>query len=177
MSLRHALLGLLADRPASGYDLAKRLESSAGFAWSAKHTQIYPELNRLADGGLVEVAAEGARGRKEYRITDAGRAEVRRWLRETTPDRTQRDDSLLRVFFLWLLEPDEAAAFLRSEADVYRSFHQRLRELDAAIAWDLDDPSDLYGRLALERGLRTSDALAGWADWAAGQVSAPHPPG
>ncbi|MBA3728896.1 MAG: PadR family transcriptional regulator, partial [Actinobacteria bacterium] len=44
MSLRHALLGLLAERPMSGYDLTKVFDSSLAYVWSAKHSQIYPEL-------------------------------------------------------------------------------------------------------------------------------------
>ncbi|WP_279578861.1 PadR family transcriptional regulator [Fodinicola feengrottensis] len=61
MSLRHALLGLLHDGPASGYDLTKMFESRLErFAWHARHSQIYPELNKMAVDGLVEVIEEGA---------------------------------------------------------------------------------------------------------------------
>ena len=71
MSLSHVLLGLLADRPASGYDLLKRFEISLANVWPARQSQIYTELVQLAEGGLIKVAAEGPRGRKEYAITDA----------------------------------------------------------------------------------------------------------
>ncbi|WP_279579818.1 PadR family transcriptional regulator [Fodinicola feengrottensis] len=67
MSLRYALLGLLADEPASGYDLARTFEISLQrWAWHARHSQIYPELNKLADEGLIDVVDEGARGRRTY---------------------------------------------------------------------------------------------------------------
>ena len=108
MSLRHALLGLLAAAPASGYELTKQFEMSLGNAWGARHSQIYPELRRLAEEGLLEAGDEGARGRKEYTITPDGRAELRRWLVDTEPDRSARNEPLLRVFFLWVL-PDEEA--------------------------------------------------------------------
>ena len=76
MSLRHALLGLLAREPASGYDLTRYFEGDLGrYAWQAGHTSIYPELNKLAGRGLVEVTSEGARGAKTYDVTPAGRAE------------------------------------------------------------------------------------------------------
>src|SRR5215470_2260302 len=81
MSLRYALLGLLADEPASGYELTKKFERVLRrYAWHAQHSQIYPELNRMAADGLVEVVAEGPRGRRTYAITAAGRAAVRRWM-------------------------------------------------------------------------------------------------
>src|SRR5688500_8244241 len=81
MSLRYALLGLLADEPASGYDLTRSFEKALRrYAWHAQHSQIYPELTRLAADGLVEIASEGARGRRVYSITEAGRTELRRWM-------------------------------------------------------------------------------------------------
>ena len=62
MSLRHALLGALADRPRTGYGLLKHFEQSLAYAWPASHSQIYPELARLRDEGLIEQTASGARG-------------------------------------------------------------------------------------------------------------------
>ena len=41
--------------------------------WPATQSQLYGELNKLADAGLIEVTDIGPRGRKEYRITEAGR--------------------------------------------------------------------------------------------------------
>jgi DNA-binding PadR family transcriptional regulator len=53
MSLRHALIGLLADQPASGWDLTKRFQDVLGSVWPAGHPQIYGELRRLQDDGLI----------------------------------------------------------------------------------------------------------------------------
>src|SRR3954469_14449681 len=76
MSLPHALLGLLAVQPASGYELTKEFERELGrYAWQAGHTSVYPELTRLAERGLVEVTDAGPRGRRTYAITADGRAE------------------------------------------------------------------------------------------------------
>ena len=80
MSLRFAALGLLAQHPGSGYDLLKRFQLSVGNVWSATQSQLYGELNKLADAALIEVSDTGPRGRKEYRITVAGRAELVRWI-------------------------------------------------------------------------------------------------
>jgi len=55
MSLRHALLGLLADGPASGYDLMKVFDRSLAFVWPATQSQLYGELNRLADDDRATV--------------------------------------------------------------------------------------------------------------------------
>ena len=92
MSLRYALLGLLADRPYNGWQLLKNFEGSLAYAWPALHSQIYPELARLREAGLIEQTGEGPRGSKEYSLTATGRAEIERWLRETTPSRNTRDE-------------------------------------------------------------------------------------
>src|SRR5438477_637191 len=118
MSLRHALLGLLAAKPASGYDLTKVFEGDFGrYAWHAGHTQIYPELNRMAAEGLVAAADEGARGKRTYTITDAGCAALREWLL-TTPDRSKmRNEHVLRTFLLPALGRDGMRAALLARAE------------------------------------------------------------
>jgi DNA-binding PadR family transcriptional regulator len=169
MSLRHAVLGLLADRRASGYDLMKLFETSLANVWPATQSQVYGELGKLAGSGLVEVAAEGPRGRKEYAITEDGLAELRRWLTETEPERVRRSETLLRVFFLGVLTPVEAAACLALEAAHSASSHASLEELDKAVDWG-DDNLSVYGRLALEWGLRFTAMQEEWAKWAIGEI-------
>src|SRR3954469_18920336 len=149
MSLRHAVLGLLARRPASGYDLLKLFDLSLSNVWPATQSQLYAELGRLTDAELITVGAEGPRGRKEYAITDAGRAELRHWLTEVAPPRHRRSDMLLRVFFLGELPPADAAGYLRRRAEAAAAEHDRLTALAALL--DGPDPDELtgYGRLAL----------------------------
>ncbi len=173
MSLKHALLGLLAKGPSSGYELTKEFELSLANVWSAKHSQIYPELRKMADKGWLTVGEEGARGRKEYAITDEGRAELRRWLVEDEPDRVGRSEWMLRIFFLWTLSPDEAADYLDAEATAAKRGTAHLESIDAVVPWDATG-SDLMGRLALEWGLRSTRCQLEWAQWAAAQIRAGH---
>ncbi|MBY8881335.1 PadR family transcriptional regulator [Actinacidiphila acidipaludis] len=171
MSLRHAVLGLLSEHPASGYDLMKLFESSLSNVWPATQSQVYGELGKLSAAGLLTVSAEGPRGRKEYAVTAAGRAELRHWLVETEPERVRRSETLLRVFFLGLLTPDEATAFLAVEATRAAQEAAALRELEPTV-----DPGanalSVHGRLALEYGLRLAALQEEWARWAAGQIAA-----
>ncbi|MEU8028730.1 PadR family transcriptional regulator [Streptomyces sp. NPDC049099] len=172
MSLRHALLGLLSERSASGYDLLKTFETSLANVWPATQSQIYTELTRLAGAGLITVAAEGPRGRKEYAITDEGMAELRHWLTEVAPQRNTRSDILLRVFFLGVLRPEQARAYLTDLIEMSREGHERLRQLVDSVDWD-DDNLSVYGRIALEYGLRFNAMRREWAEWAAGQIRQP----
>jgi DNA-binding PadR family transcriptional regulator len=169
MSLRHGLLGLLADNPGSGWDLLKRFESSLAFVWPATQSQLYTELNRMADDGLVEVTATGARNRKEYAITEPGREELRHWITDVAPERNRRNDALLRVFFLWAVEPDQARDYLEQEVAAYRAYHQVLASVRDNTNWD-QTPLDRYGRIALENGLRALTAYEDWAQWAVNQL-------
>ena len=112
MSLRHAVLGLLERRPSTGYELTQTFDRSLRTSWQARHSQIYPELAKLEAAGLVEVVGHGARRSKTYAITPAGRAELRRWLVEAQPDRSQRNESGLRLFLTPLLgQADRRAAY------------------------------------------------------------------
>ena len=175
MSLRHALLGLLAEHPASGYDLLKQFEGTVAFVWPATQSQIYTELGRLADSGLIEVLAEGPRGRKEYAVTVAGRAELERWLRESEPDRRIRDERVLRTFLMWAVEPDTARAFFEAEAETTRQYLDRLQDIADHVEFG-DTGPERFRRIALEDGLRRSAAYLEWAEWAAGYVTEQPPP-
>lgn len=169
MSLRYALLGLLVDRPASGYDLLKTFDTSLANVWPATQSQIYTELTKLADAGLITVSAAGPRGRKEYTLTDDGLAELRHWLTEIEPQRISRSDVLLRVFFLGVLTHEQAKAYLDREAAQAAGAHADLKALEESIAWDESDLA-VYGRIALEYGLRFAAMRQEWAEWATGQI-------
>ncbi|MFI6604102.1 PadR family transcriptional regulator [Nonomuraea sp. NPDC050536] len=169
MSLRHAVLGLLSERTASGYDLLKMFDVSLSNVWPATQSQLYAELGKLADAGLVSVAAEGPRGRKEYAITEAGRAELRHWLTEVEPTAVTRSDMLLRVFFLSQVDPEQARAYLRRRAENVGKRLEHLEDIKPFVESGHDNLS-VYGRLALEYGLRLGRVQREWAEWAEGQI-------
>jgi PadR family transcriptional regulator, regulatory protein AphA len=170
MSLRYALVGLLASRPSSGYDLTKRFAVSMAHVWPAGHSQIYPELGRLVADGLIEQTEEGPRGRKTYAATPAGVAALGDWM-ETEPDYGCRSDANLRQFFLWAIPPADALAHLERDANVYRHRLGELEEIARTVDWDADGPTRA-SRLALEMGLRNYRMLIDWANWAVEEITA-----
>jgi PadR family transcriptional regulator, regulatory protein AphA len=175
MSLSHALLGLLAVAPASGYELTRAFEKDLGrYAWQAGHTSIYPELAKLSGRGLVHVTHEGARGAKTYDITPDGREELRTWLlRPPSEGATVRNEQVLRMFLLSALDPADQRTVLT-----------RIAEHTAAAAAELADimhrehhtgPRAEFGLLAAEYGRRQYEAVHGWALWALTQLPAEEP--
>lgn len=173
-TLAKALLGLLASEPMTGYELTRTFDQSLAHVWSAKHGQIYPELAKLQAAGLIRQVESGPRGSKRYAATEDGVEAVRRWLRETVPSEAIRNEGLLRVFFLWLLSPDDARAYLTASAARHRERLERYRQIATYIPAD-GAPADRWSRIALEAGIRYEEAMAGWSEWAAREV--PDTPG
>ncbi len=171
MALRYALLGALADQPRTGYALLKHFEQSLGYAWHASHSQIYPVLARLLDEGLFEQTGSGARNSKTYAVTEAGLEEVRRWLRETTPDRRVRSDAGLRTFFLWLLPPDEAAAQIEAEREHWARTLAEFRRIESEPTGHNRKARSL--RIALEGAIASSETRLGWLDGALAEIRSP----
>jgi DNA-binding PadR family transcriptional regulator len=159
-----AALGLLAQQPGSGYDLLKTFEKSMANVWPATQSQLYGELNKLADAGLIEVTDIGPRGRKEYRITPDGRAELQRWVTSPDDDPPFRNASLLRVFLLGEIEPDQARRHMVAAAEHADSEVKRLQALGDSIDWT-DGDGLFFGRAALEYGLRLGAMEGDWARW------------
>jgi DNA-binding PadR family transcriptional regulator len=169
MSLRHGLIGLLArEGPLTGFELTKAFDRSVNFLWHAVPGQIYPELSRLADAGLIRQTSTGPRGAKRFEATEEGIAELRRWITDVEPARGIRNETLLRVFFAYLVEPAEAEAFLRREADEYR---RRLAILESFAAGPSPEArSDRASGLTVDAGIRSHRALIAWAETAIEEV-------
>jgi PadR family transcriptional regulator AphA len=170
MSLRHAVLGLLAETPSSGYDLIKRFESSLAFVWPATRSQVYGELGKMSEAGLIEVTGTGARNRTEYGITDAGREELKEWLTGPGADAAYRSAALLRVFFLWTLPREEGAAYLKEFARRNLELHAGLARVRDEAEW-VGDPAQVCEWLTLEFGIRASKSTGEWAEWAAERLT------
>jgi DNA-binding PadR family transcriptional regulator len=164
VSLRFAALGLLAQHPGSGYDLLKRFEKSMANVWPATQSQLYGELNKLAEAGLIEVGNVGPRGRKEYRVTDAGHTELVRWVTDSCGDPPMRRPDLLRVFLLGEIPADTARNHAIAFAEHAASELKRYEHLRDSIEWGNSD-ADFYGRAALEFGLRNAAMEEEWARW------------
>lgn len=169
MSLRYATLGLLAQQPGSGYDLLKRFEASMANVWPATQSQLYGELNKLADDGLIEVTSIGARGRKEYGITDAGRRQLLDWITHPNEQNPVRRPDVLKVFLLGEIPPEAARDYVTRVAEFADETLARYRRIRDSVPW-ADSPTPFYARAALEYGLRTAAMEADWARWLAAAI-------
>ena len=102
MSLRYALLGLLAVQPASGYDLKRAINRSTYFIWNATGPQIYNTLHDLREDGYITSRSLPQRGKPDkhiHTITASGRAALKDFMGKPIRASVTRDEVLLRIFF------------------------------------------------------------------------------
>lgn len=99
MSLAHALLTALVERPCCGAELTDRFNRSIGYFWPATHQQIYRELATMKASGWIEpLPIETGRGRKRaYKVSPAGLSELKRWVGELQAPRPVRDELMVRL--------------------------------------------------------------------------------
>ncbi|MEU0087675.1 PadR family transcriptional regulator [Streptomyces sp. NPDC006274] len=100
MSLPHAILTALLEKPSSGLELTRRFDKSIGYFWSATHQQIYRELGKLEQAGHIRAlpSEQPTRGqKKDYEVLPAGREELAAWVTRPEDPRQIRDPLLLRL--------------------------------------------------------------------------------
>ncbi len=159
MTLSHAILGLLSRSPATGYDLTRTFDASLRTSWHASHSQIYPELSRLESSGLVEVVGRGPRRSKTYDVTPAGRDELRRWLVESEPDRSVRNESGVRLFLTPLLGPEDMRAIYSRDLGFVEQELEDLGRLRAAM--DESSSPEVFAP-QVDLGLRINSVIRDW---------------
>ena len=154
------ILGLLAIGPRSGYEIKATVDRSTRFFWAASYGQIYPELRRLEQEGLVEGedAPRGGRTRRVYRLTPAGRRELEAWLTSQGELTVElRDESLLRLFFADALPREEALQLLEGRRRGHEQFLAELRRIDERPG---EDPP--FVDLVLRWGIAFNEWGAQW---------------
>lgn len=103
MSLAHAILVCLVDESMTGYELAKRFDSSVGFFWRANHQQIYRELTLLSEKAYVKgklVNQIGKPNKTVFSVTKAGKDELWKWSQESTPPASIKEELMLKFYAL-----------------------------------------------------------------------------
>lgn len=160
MSLQYAVLGLLAQQPGSGYDLLRRFESTMGHVWPATQSQLYTELGKMAQNGLIEVTGTGARNRKDYAITTTGREQLTRWLEHPAREAI-RSATLLQVFLLSEGTPAHARRYLDELAEQGQAKKDQLEQMEHSIPWD-ESSRDVFARRVLDYGIRQARTELDW---------------
>jgi DNA-binding PadR family transcriptional regulator len=171
------ILGMLAARPRSGYEIKQLVDSSARFFWAASYGQIYPELKRLEEDGLISGndSAQGARQRTVYKLTAAGRRAAREWIDGPPQVFELRDEGLLELFFAGSIEPGRAPEIARERAAKAAASAAELRSLEEQIEQKgeqegPDNEPDAGSLTVLRYGIEMNEWAAAWFERAADKL-------
>jgi DNA-binding PadR family transcriptional regulator len=157
----YVILGMLKLGRRTGYEIKSLVDVSTRFFWAASYGQIYPELARLEQAGLVtgEEDRSNGRRRKAYELTAAGERALREWLTSEDPLHIElRHEGALKFFFSDALSPDEQLALVRHT----RQTHEQIAEQLRAIEPESDEDKPPAPLMTLEFGIAYQDFLAGW---------------
>ncbi len=166
-AMTFVVLGLVAKRPGSGYDIAAFADRSVRHFWPLSRSQLYTELSRLEDLGWVSgITVEQDRypNKRVYDITAAGMTALREWLEAgsgTQPQRT-RDPMVLKTFLGSFMDPDRLA----DQLDDHRGQAAELRAKLLAVIGHLDsmetNSSRRFGRASARYGVLQAEATLAW---------------
>lgn len=166
MSLPYAILTALLEKPSSGLELTRRFDKSIGYFWSATHQQIYRELGKLEDAGLIRALApeQPVRGqKKEYEVLDGGRRALAEWVAVPEDPRPPRDPLLLRMRAAAVVGTAGLAAELRRHLALHEAqLAQYLAIEEKDFPPDRDAPEDRMRHLVLRGGIDLETFWTGW---------------
>lgn len=165
---KYVLLGLIAHSPQTGYSIKKTVEYELSHFWQESFGQIYPALKQLIDEGLAEFAepeeAVNGRGQKNYRITEAGREELRKWLSVAPEVEKFRYEILLKLSFGDSTQPE---VILRHLEDFIIRNDRHIQEMDSFLQYfhdpDIHGVDHTYKALTVLCGKYIYTAMKDWA--------------
>ncbi|MEX2552111.1 MAG: PadR family transcriptional regulator [Actinomycetota bacterium] len=161
----YAILGLLSGSPMSGHRLSTIAGKSIAHFWSIPRSLVYRELVRLEQLGYLsatDIAQPRLPDKREYELTDSGRAELKRWLNHPGFEQSRSKDGFLVKFFFGKLMDESSRKRLldeyRAEARAY------LEDLNVIAAKLEHVEGAAFRRLTALRGIRAAEGQLLWLD-------------
>jgi len=129
--LKYIILGLLARQELAGYDIKKLFEEELGDFWYSNHSQIYPELRRMEEDGLIRSRTElvGKKLEKKfYQITKSGQHLLSAWMKEPlNPPVPTRDEFTMKLYLLDSAEDPQVVRLFHEEIARHEEKYQYLQ--------------------------------------------------
>jgi PadR family transcriptional regulator, regulatory protein AphA len=154
------ILGMLSLGSQTGYDIKNFVDKTTRHFWAASYGQIYPELRRLEQQGLVRGRPEptGGRARMVFELTDTGREALQAWLSsDAEPLNELRDESMLKLFFSGSGGPQLRIDNIRAMRELHERTLSQLRALEPHAS---QGPQGPY--LTLQLGIRMQECVIDW---------------
>lgn len=167
----YALLGFLLAGPCHGYELHKKISqpNGAGMVWEVKIANMYAQLEKLERRGLISgrlQEKEQRPTRTQFSLTEEGKKEFNRWLRE--PVRHPRDfrhEFLMRLYFITRYQPSELEALVEQQIQTCRSWQREFESTQDAIPL-----ADNFANLTSYFRYSQIQSLVDWLTWVKTQI-------
>ncbi|HET8841398.1 MAG TPA: PadR family transcriptional regulator [Ktedonobacteraceae bacterium] len=169
---RYAIMGMLALRAASGYQIKKMMEESTSNFWSESYGQIYPILKQLTRDGLATSQTEKQEGKPDshiYTLTEQGTEELISWLGETVDEAPERIEILLKLFFGHLLPIETNIKHIQHFQQLQEKLLQKYKEIEAHLRQGIQEcepaeQREKYGLITVRFGIHRCQAFLAWCE-------------
>jgi len=171
MSVRHAVLGLLAQRPRHGYELRAAFQALVGGEanWDVKPAQIYTTLARLEQGGLVvedSVEQDAGPEKRIYALTLPGREALQEWFASGIEPEHQHDEFFLKLMISLVSGVADPYRLIQTQrAHLFQELHDITEQRSQA-----DPGRELAGILLLDKAIMHVEADLRWLDTIEGRL-------
>jgi len=164
---RFAILGMLFDKPRSGYEIKTFMLQSTVHFWQESDASIYPMLKKLESEGKVTSRSEsrGKRERNVFEITPAGKKEFIKWLDFPVVDEeTHRNELLLKLFFSANASKEEVIKKLLVEQKKVRDAERQFEDIEENLLSQVPDshPHKQFWMMTLRYGVINAKAETQW---------------
>lgn len=167
---RYVILGLLNEEELSGYDIKKIIGIRMSFFWQESYGQIYPELNKMKEEGLIEqVDKENSSKAKiekiGYRITEEGRTEFKHWMEAVNEKDHIRSEFLLKMYFA----TEENSTEMKRHLEEFKQEAEQKVMLFGMFRQELIGIPDMHNNhrqilKVIDLGLRQAKLYAEWSE-------------
>ncbi len=166
MSIKYALLGILAEKDLHGYELKSSFDEKVGEFWSLNYGQIYSTLDRLEKEELVthdRQAQDRRPDRKIFSITPLGRKELENWLATPVSKvRALRDEFFIKLVFMDKNNPGPVLELIEKQRAMYLKHMNRLTKRKVALKKEGKSLDALTTELLMDAGLFHAEADIKW---------------
>jgi len=165
---RFAILGMLLEKPRSGYEIRKFMHFSTDHFWQESDASIYPMLNILEKEGKLTSKSEavGKRERKIFEITQSGKDEFFAWMASPSKKEIHRNDLLLKLFLGANVPKEEILKLLvshKQKALAEKKEYIKI-ENDALSQFSDEYPHKLFWIMTLRYGMQNVSAKLEWIE-------------
>jgi DNA-binding PadR family transcriptional regulator len=170
----YAILGLLAIRPWSTYELAGQMRRNLHYFWPRAESNLYAEPRRLVEGGFAQARSQpvGKRRRTVYSITTKGRRALERWVGEPAAESRLESEALVKMMFAPYGSKEDLLAHLQRFLEELEIKQQQLRTIFQEYLASQDPfPERVHVNVLCYRLIWDyTETATSWAAWAIGEV-------